>query len=86
MKINVSVECTPKELREFLGWPDVEPLQREMLERVSKMMTEGVTGTDPMSLMRPFFAPNTQALEAMQKAFLQAFQSGAGGSERANKD
>lgn len=84
MKINVTVDCTPKELREFLGWPDVEPLQREMLERVSNMMSEGVAGTDLMSLMRPFLAPNTQAFEAMQKAFLQAFQSGAG--ERTKKD
>lgn len=83
MKINVTVDCTPKELREFLGWPDVEPLQREMLERVSQMMSEGVTGADPMSLMRPFFAPNTQAFEAMQKAFMQAFQTGG---ERNRKD
>jgi hypothetical protein len=86
MKINVTVDCTPKELREFLGWPDVEPLQREMLERVSQMMQEGVTGADPMSLMRPFLAPNTQAFEAMQKAFMQAFQPGTTGRDRAKKD
>jgi hypothetical protein len=78
MKINVTVDCTPKELREFLGWPDVEPLQREMLEQVSQMMREGVSGTDPMTMMRPFFAPNAQAFEAMQRAFLQAFQSAMG--------
>ena len=76
MKINVTVDCTPKEAREFLGWPDVEPLQREMMDKMSQMMTEGVSGTDAMNVMRPFIAPNVQAFEAMQKAFLQAFQSG----------
>ena len=76
MKINVTVDCTPKEAREFLGWPDVEPLQREMMDKLSKMMGEGMSGADAMTMMRPFVAPNVQAFEAMQKAFLQAFQSG----------
>ncbi len=76
MKINVTVDCTPKELRDFLGWPDVEPLQREMMEKLSQVMGEGMSGTDAMNMMRPFVAPNLQAFEAMQKAFLQAFQSG----------
>lgn len=78
MKINMTVECTPQELRDFLGWPDVGPVQQEMLERVSKLMSEGGTAIDPVSLMRPFLAPNTQAMEAMQNAFLQAMQSGMG--------
>ena len=76
MKINMSVECTPQELRDFLGWPDVGPVQQEMLARVSELMGEGSSAIDPASLMRPFLAPNTQAMEAMQNAFLQAMQSG----------
>jgi len=75
MKIIVTVDCTPKEAREFLGWPDVEPLQREMMEKMSQMATEGMSGTDAMNAMRPFIAPNVQAFEAIQNAFLQAFQS-----------
>ena len=78
MKINMSVDCTPQELRDFLGWPDVGPLQQEMLERVSKTMNEGGGAIDPVSLMRPFLSPSTQAMEAMQKAFLQAMQTGVG--------
>lgn len=84
MKINVTVDCTPKELRELLGWPDVEPLQREMMERISQTMKEGGSGSEAMNLMRPFLAPNLQALEAMQRAFLQAFQSSASGDAPAS--
>ena len=84
MKINMSVECTPQELRDFLGWPDVGPVQQEMLERVSKMMGEGNSAIDPVSLMRPFLTPNTQAMEAMQKAFLQAMQSGMGAAAKSS--
>ena len=78
MKVNMSVDCTPQELREFLGWPDVGPVQQEMLASVSKMMGEGDAGIDPVSMMRPFLSPNTKAMEAMQKAFLQAMQAGMG--------
>ena len=80
MQIKVTVDCTPKEAREFLGWPDVEPVQREMMDRLSQVMKEGVSGTEAMTLMRPFIAPNLQAFEAMQRAFFQAFQSGTGGA------
>ena len=83
MKINMSVDCTPQELREFLGWPDVGPVQQQMLERFSQAMSEGSAGIDPVSMMSPFLAPNTQAMEMMQKAFLQAMQSGVGGSSGA---
>lgn len=32
MKINVEVDITPEELRRFLGLPDVQGLQQQMLE------------------------------------------------------
>ncbi|MFT5174939.1 MAG: hypothetical protein ACI8W7_003128 [Gammaproteobacteria bacterium] len=80
MKINVSVDCTPQELRDFLGWPDVGDIQQQMLERVSKLMADGVGEIDPVSLMRPFLAPNTQAMDSAQKAFLQAMQAAMGAS------
>ena len=78
MKINMSVDCTPQELRDFLGWPDVGALQQEMLQRVSSTMGEGSGAIDPVSLMRPFLAPNAQSMESMQKAFLHAMQAGMG--------
>ena len=75
MKLNISVDCTPQELRDFLGWPDVGAVQQQMLERVSQAISEGNAGIDPVSMMSPFLAPNTQAMEMMQKAFLQTMQS-----------
>ena len=32
MKINVEVDCTPLEAREFLGLPDVKPMQAAITE------------------------------------------------------
>ena len=84
MKINVTMDVTPAELREFLGLPDVQGLQAEMLDTIREQMKAGVEGFDPLSLMRPFIAPNLQGMEAMQRAFwsgVSGAAAGAGGSK-----
>ncbi len=40
MKITVDVDITPEELRRFLGLPNVEGLQEEMLKMAHKQITE----------------------------------------------
>ena len=69
MKINITMETTPAELREFLGLPEVQSLQAEMIEKIREQVQAGVEGFDPASIMRPFIAPNLQSMEAMQRAF-----------------
>ena len=36
MKITVDVDLTPEELRRFMGLPDVQGIQQQMLERFSE--------------------------------------------------
>ena len=69
MKINISMETTPAEFREFLGLPEVQAFQEEMIEKIREQMQAGVEGFDPLTMMRPFIAPNLQSMEAMQRAF-----------------
>ena len=38
MKINVEVDCTPLEAREFLGLPDVKPMQAAITEKLQASM------------------------------------------------
>ena len=82
MDIEIKLHCTPEEARTFLGLPDVAPLQQEMMERVAKTMREGMSPSDAFNMMKPFMAPNTQAIEAMQQAFFKAFSAGIPGSSR----
>jgi len=67
MKINIGIEATPQEMREFLGLPNVYPLQEEMLQIVRDNMRKGVAGFDPLQLMKPLLP--VQSMEMMQKAF-----------------
>ncbi|MBF0152116.1 MAG: hypothetical protein HQL64_00010 [Magnetococcales bacterium] len=50
MKINIQLDITPAEGRSFLGLPDVEPLQREVLEHIRGKMLAGLDAFDPLNL------------------------------------
>ena len=60
MNIKLDIDVSPKELREFFGLPDVQPLQDEMLEDIRDKMRAGAEGFDPISLMKPFLPQNLQ--------------------------
>lgn len=77
MRIKIDVDVTPQELRTFFGLPEVEPLQREMLEKIREKVQAGAEGLDPVSLMRPFLPPNMQSVEALQKAFWDSIAGSA---------
>ena len=41
MKITINVDCTPLEARQFMGLPDVEPMQKAVMADIEKrMLTE----------------------------------------------
>ena len=40
MKISIDVDVTPEELRQFIGLPNVEKLQAEMLKRAQGYLKE----------------------------------------------
>lgn len=76
MKLKIQIDLTPQEAREFFGLPEVRPFQDELMETITKRMRDGMTGYDPMSLMKPYLPQNLQSLELMQKAFLDALKGG----------
>ena len=85
MQINITVETTPAELRDFLGLPDVQALQAEMLDQIREQMKAGVEGFDPLTMMRPFVAPNLQGMEAVQRAFWNGLSAVAGAAGDSKK-
>jgi hypothetical protein len=72
MKIHFDIEASPQELRSFFGLPDVEPLQKEMLEIIRKNMSAGMEGFDPLTVMKPFLPEQLQSITGLQKAMWQA--------------
>ena len=65
--MKISIDMTPEEMRKLMGWPDVQGLQEEMINKISEQMNVGAEGYDPLSLMQPFFAQSSSSMESFQK-------------------
>jgi hypothetical protein len=66
MKISVDIDCTPAEARSFLGLPDTEALQQEMLEK----MRGQLEAMNPEEMMKLWMPGGTDGLQQMQQAFM----------------
>lgn len=65
--MKISIDITPEEMRTLMGWPDVQPLQEEMIDKIREQMDAGAEGYDPLSLMKPFLAQSSNSMESFQK-------------------
>lgn len=83
MKINITVEATPQEMRDFFGLPNVQPLQDEVMQALRDNMQKGVVGFDPLTLLKPLLPAQFQSLERFQKAFWEAFSTSGDAADNA---
>ncbi|MEZ5445394.1 MAG: DUF6489 family protein [Gammaproteobacteria bacterium] len=84
MKIIVTIDTTPEEMRTFFGLPDLGPLQQEWLAQVQARLKQGMEAMDPTTLMmlNPAFAQQMKMFDAMQKNFWGAFSSSGTKAEK----
>jgi len=80
MKVNITLDGTPDEVRAFFGWPPIAALQAEWLQQMREQMA---AGADPSALFKTMMpgampgmasAPTPEQLQnvfAMQQAFWQ---------------
>jgi len=69
MKITVDVDCTPDEARQFLGLPDVKPLQAAVLAKMEAQMITAAGALSPDAVLKSWFTAMPQGAEQMQKLF-----------------
>ena len=75
MKITIEVDCTPAEARTFMGLPDVEPLQAEVMAEIQRRVMQGLAMTDPQQLLKNWVPWGAQSMEAFQ-SFMRAASGG----------
>ncbi len=73
MKVNIEIDCTPVEARQFLGLPDVSKANEAYAEATAKMM-QGAGSLDQLQEMAKQLAPMGQM---GMKLFQQFMESGA---------
>ena len=81
MKVQIEIDCTPFEAREFLGLPDVTPIQTAVMDKLQQQMLSNIEKVSPEALMQSWFDP--KVAERFQDMF--ATMTGLGtprGSDR----
>lgn len=78
MKATIEIDATPQEMRELLGLPEVQALQKEAMEKIREKMLEGMQSNDPAELMKLYMPMPEQmsAVEGVQKAMWDAMTQG----------
>jgi len=66
MKITIEVDCTPAEARAYMGLPDVEPLQAEVMAEVQRRVMNALSLTDPQQLLKNWVPWSAQGMETFQ--------------------
>jgi hypothetical protein len=77
MKVIVTVDCTPLEAREFLGLPDVQPMQSAMMDQMQKKMMDNIDKFSPESIMQSWFSFDPKMGERFQEMFTNMAGLGA---------
>ena len=67
MKVILEVDCTPAEARAFLGLPDVESLNDQLVTEMKRRMDENITAMQPDELMKTWTSFGLQAQDQFRK-------------------
>ncbi len=83
MKVNVQIDCTPLEARQFFGLPDVGPMQTAVMEKLQQQMTSNIEKVSPEALMQSWFTFDPKLAERFGDLF--AAMAGLGTSRSGDK-
>jgi hypothetical protein len=69
MKMTVNIDCTPQEARQFLGLPDIAPMQERMMREIEEKMRENILALDPETFVKTWMPATIQGWGEVQKMF-----------------
>jgi hypothetical protein len=78
MKINVEVDCTPLEARQFFGLPDVQPMQTAVMDKLQQQLMANIEKVSPEALMQSWFTFDPKIAERFQDMFVTMAGLGSG--------
>lgn len=91
MKVNITIDCTPEEARNFMGLPDVQPFQAEMMKIMRDKALENMKMMEPEVAMQTWMPLMNAGMNQGMSAGMDIFKAmmtgaattaAAGGSSR----
>jgi len=78
MKIKLDIDCTPNEIREFFGLPEVKPLQEELLKELQERLRANIKAMDPETMLKTWLPATLKGFEQLQEMFLSRMGGASG--------
>jgi len=78
MKVNIEIDCTPLEARQFFGLPDLGPMQAAVMDKLQHQMISNIDKLAPEALLQSWFSFDPKLAERFQDMFIA--MSGLGGA------
>jgi Family of unknown function (DUF6489) len=83
MKVNIEIDCTPLEARQFIGLPDLAPMQTAVMEKLQEQVMSNIEKVTPEALMQSWFTFDPKVAQRFQDMFVtMAGLGGAGGNDK----
>jgi Family of unknown function (DUF6489) len=70
MKVNIEIDCTPLEARQFFGLPDVSPMQVAVMDKLQQQVMSNIDKVSPESLIQSWFSFDPKLAERFQDMFV----------------
>ena len=83
MKVNVEIDCTPLEARQFFGLPDVQPMQTAMMEKLQQQMMDNIQKVSPEAVMQNWLSFDPKFADRFGDMF--SAMTGLGGMRPSDK-
>lgn len=71
MKFLIEVDCTPDEARQFIGLPEVAPMQKAVMETIQKRLVESIEKLDSKALLDNWMPLSLKGMEQWQSMWSQ---------------
>ena len=81
MKITIDIDCTPQEVRTFLGLPDMEKMNTKLVESMQERIKKGFDPEELDKLIRAWMGATGSNISDMQKTFWNML-GGKGGAKK----
>ncbi len=78
MKISLDIDCTPEEMREFFGLPDIQPLQQALMKEVQERISTNIKAMDAKALIETWLPATLKGFEQLQQMFMAQMAGGPG--------
>ena len=83
MKVNIEIDCTPLEARQFFGLPDVTPMQTAVMDRLQQQLMSNIEKVSPEALMQSWLTFDPKLAERFQDMFVT--MTGLGSTRSSDK-